>query len=168
MKHLRNFATFLLMVASMMTLAQGQAGAPGIKLTVPFSFVIGRSAFSAGDYLIYSVKDKVWVQRRAAGISQCCFLSRSTGKSLSKMAKSFSTVIRRNAFCPRSGLLGRIPGAHCPDRSAMFTWRVRALASNSPCWVGSHGAKSGSVPGAESYPPRLSGQAPQVISEARR
>ena len=62
MKHLRNFATFLLIVASMMTLAHGQAGAPGIKVTVPFSFVIGRSAFSAGDYSIYSVKDKVWVQ----------------------------------------------------------------------------------------------------------
>jgi hypothetical protein len=62
MKHLRNFATFLLIVASMMTLAQGQAGAPGIKLTVPFSFVIGRSAFSAGVYSIYSVKNKVWVQ----------------------------------------------------------------------------------------------------------
>jgi len=62
MKHLLNLATFLLMLGSIMASAHGQIGSPGIKVTVPFSFVIGRSAFSAGDYSIYSVKDKVWVQ----------------------------------------------------------------------------------------------------------
>jgi hypothetical protein len=62
MRHLRTFATLLLMLGFVVASAYGQAGSPGIKVTVPFSFVIGRSPFSAGEYSIFSAKDKVWVQ----------------------------------------------------------------------------------------------------------
>jgi hypothetical protein len=62
MRHVRNIAAVLMMLASVVGSGHGQAGAPGIKVTVPFRFVIERTTFSSGDYLMFSSRDKVWVQ----------------------------------------------------------------------------------------------------------
>ncbi len=62
MRHVRTIATVLMMLGFVVGSAQGQKGAPGIKVTVPFPFVIQRTTFSSGDYLFFSSRDKVWVQ----------------------------------------------------------------------------------------------------------
>jgi hypothetical protein len=58
----RTIAALLLTLGLVVGSAHGQTGSPGIKVTVPFRFVIGRAAFSAGEYSIFSSRDKVWVQ----------------------------------------------------------------------------------------------------------
>lgn len=62
MRHLRTIAALLLMSGFVAGTSRGQAGSPGVKVTVPFRFVIGGTTFSAGDYSIYSARAKVWVQ----------------------------------------------------------------------------------------------------------
>lgn len=62
MRHLLTIAALLLMLGFVVGPAHGQAGAPGIKVTVPFRFVIQRTAFDSGDYFMFSSRDKVWVQ----------------------------------------------------------------------------------------------------------
>ncbi len=62
MRHVRTIATLLMMWGFVVGSAHGQKGAPGIKVTVPFRFVIQRTTFSSGDYSIFSSRDKVWVQ----------------------------------------------------------------------------------------------------------
>ena len=56
-------AAVLLVVGSfVLGSARGQAGSPGIKVNVPFSFAIGGKTLSAGEYKVYSSSEKVWVQ----------------------------------------------------------------------------------------------------------
>jgi hypothetical protein len=62
MRHVRTIATLLMALGSVVGSSQGQKGAPGIKVTVPFRFEIQRMAFASGDYFFFSVLDKVWVQ----------------------------------------------------------------------------------------------------------
>ena len=58
----RTIAALLLTLGFVVGSAHGQTGSPGIKVSVPFRFVIGRAAFSAGEYSIFSSRDKVWMQ----------------------------------------------------------------------------------------------------------
>jgi hypothetical protein len=62
MKTLRTIAAQLLMLVFVVGSTLGQTGFPGIKVTVPFRFVIGGRSFSAGEYSMYSSREKVWVQ----------------------------------------------------------------------------------------------------------
>ncbi len=62
MRHMRSIAALLLIVGFVVGSVHGQAGSPGVKVTVPFRFVIGRTTLSAGEYSIFSSRDKVWVQ----------------------------------------------------------------------------------------------------------
>jgi hypothetical protein len=62
MRHIRTIATLLLALGFVVGAAHGQAGSPGVKVNVPFRFVIGRATFPAGEYSIFSSRDKVWVQ----------------------------------------------------------------------------------------------------------
>ena len=62
MRHVRTIATLLMTLGFVVAWSQGQKGAPGIKVTVPFQFEIQRTAFASGDYLFFSALDKVWVQ----------------------------------------------------------------------------------------------------------
>jgi hypothetical protein len=61
-RQIRTIAVLFLMLGSVLGSAHGQSGAPGLKVNVPFRFVIGRTTFSAGEYSIFSSRDKVWVQ----------------------------------------------------------------------------------------------------------
>jgi hypothetical protein len=62
MRHIRKIATILMMLGLWGGSANGQKGAPGVKVTVPFPFVIQRTIFSSGDYSFFSSRDKVWIQ----------------------------------------------------------------------------------------------------------
>jgi hypothetical protein len=62
MRLVRIIATLLMTLGFAVASSQGQKGAPGIKVTVPFRFEIQRMAFASGDYLFFSALDKVWVQ----------------------------------------------------------------------------------------------------------
>ncbi len=62
MTHVRTIATLLMMWGFVVGSAHGQKGAPGVKVTVPFPFVIQRTTLSSGDYFFFSSRDKVWVQ----------------------------------------------------------------------------------------------------------
>lgn len=62
MKRIQTIATILMMLGLAVGLAHGQNGTPGLKVTVPFPFVIEQTTLSAGDYLFYSSRDKLWVQ----------------------------------------------------------------------------------------------------------
>jgi hypothetical protein len=62
MRHIRKIATILMMLGLWGGSAHGQKGAPGVKVTVPFPFVIQRTTFSSGDYSFFSSRDKVWIQ----------------------------------------------------------------------------------------------------------
>src|SRR6266568_5346696 len=60
MRHIRTIATILMMLGLWGGSVHAQKGAPGVKVTVPFAFVIQRTTFSSGDYLFLSSRDKVW------------------------------------------------------------------------------------------------------------
>src|SRR6478672_7952642 len=62
MRHIRTIATVLMMVGFVVGSAHAQKGAPGIKVRVPFPFVIQRTTFSSGEYSLFSSRDKVWIQ----------------------------------------------------------------------------------------------------------
>jgi hypothetical protein len=62
MRHVRTIATLLIALGSVVGSSQGQKGAPGIKVTVPFRFEIQRMTLASGDYLFFASRDKVWVQ----------------------------------------------------------------------------------------------------------
>jgi hypothetical protein len=51
-----------MMFGFLLEAAHAQKGAPGIRVTVPFRFTIQRTTFSSGEYLIFSSRDRVWVQ----------------------------------------------------------------------------------------------------------
>lgn len=74
----RTITALLLTLGFVVGSAHGQAGSPGIKVTVPFRFVIGRAAFSAGEYSIFSSRDKVWVQE-ASGRNVAVLLTSPLG-----------------------------------------------------------------------------------------
>ena len=62
MRRIRPITTILMMLGLCAGLAHGQKGTPGVKVIVPFPFVIQRTTFSSGDYSFFSSRDKVWIQ----------------------------------------------------------------------------------------------------------
>src|SRR5438045_7727536 len=62
MRRIRTITTILMMLGLCGGLAHGQKGTPGVKVTVPFPFVIQRTTLSSGDYSFFSSRDKVWIQ----------------------------------------------------------------------------------------------------------
>jgi hypothetical protein len=62
MRHVRTVATLLMALGCLVGSSQGQKGAPGIQVTVPFGFEIQRMTLASGDYLFFASRDKVWVQ----------------------------------------------------------------------------------------------------------
>ena len=62
MRHIRTIATILMVLGLWRGSVHGQKGAPAVKVTVPFPFVVQRTTFSSGDYLFFSSGDKVWIQ----------------------------------------------------------------------------------------------------------
>lgn len=78
MRQVRTIATLLMALGSLVGSSQGQKGAPGIKVTVPFRFEIQRMAFASGDYFFFSVLDKVWVQE-GSGKNVAVLMTSSVG-----------------------------------------------------------------------------------------
>jgi hypothetical protein len=74
MRQTLTIATILMMFGLALGAAQGQRGTPGLKVTVPFPFVIQRTTLSSGDYLFFSSRDKLWVQE-ASGRSVALLLT---------------------------------------------------------------------------------------------
>jgi hypothetical protein len=74
MRHIRTIAAIVMMLGLWGGSAHGQKGAPGVRVTVPFPFVIQRTTFSSGDYLFFSSRDKVWIQE-ASGRSVAVLLT---------------------------------------------------------------------------------------------
>jgi hypothetical protein len=73
MKRVRTISA-ILMFGLAVGLAHGQMGTPGLKVTVPFPFVIQRTTLSSGDYLFFSSRDKLLVQE-ASGRSVALMLT---------------------------------------------------------------------------------------------
>jgi hypothetical protein len=75
MRQVRTIATILMMMlGSAVGLVHGQNGTPGLKLTVPFPFVIQKTTLPPGDYLFFSSHAKLWVQE-ASGRNVALFLT---------------------------------------------------------------------------------------------
>lgn len=64
-KHVRIAAGLLVLGSFVLGSARGQAGAPGINVNVPFQFTIGGKTYSAGEYKVYSSREKVWLQEKS-------------------------------------------------------------------------------------------------------
>jgi hypothetical protein len=62
MKLITKMTALLMMLGFAAGLAHAQAGTTGIKVNIPFRFVIGRTTYSPGQYSILSTREKVWVQ----------------------------------------------------------------------------------------------------------
>jgi len=80
MRYVRTIAAILLVWGFVVGSAHGQAGAPGIKVNVPFQFMIGRTSFSPGRYLFISSRDKVWVQQASGQNVAVLFTGALDGK----------------------------------------------------------------------------------------
>jgi hypothetical protein len=66
MGHKRTIATLLMALGCLVGSSQGQKGLPGVKVTVPFRFVIQQTTLASGDYSFFSARDKVWVQEASS------------------------------------------------------------------------------------------------------
>ena len=61
MRHTKTITAAFLMLGFVGSI-HGQAGAPGIKVNVPFRFAIKGKTLPAGQYSFISSQDKLWVQ----------------------------------------------------------------------------------------------------------
>jgi hypothetical protein len=89
MRNLRTIAAVVLMLGFVVGSIYGQSGTPQLKVIVPFKFSIGQATLSAGQYLITSLNDRVWVQEVNGRNNAVTF----TGKLDGKVSEQSSRVI---------------------------------------------------------------------------
>jgi hypothetical protein len=76
------FATMCLLIGSAATPAHGQAG--GVKVKVPFNFVLGDKTYPAGEYAFSSMRDNIIVQNSAGTRIAMRMANHVTGRAASK------------------------------------------------------------------------------------
>jgi hypothetical protein len=114
MRHIRTIAALLLMSGLLVGSAHGQAGSPGIKVTVPFRFVIGGTSFSAGEYSVYSSHDKVWVQEASGRNVAVLFTGALDGKVLEKDGRVIFNCYFDECFLSQVWIAGQNTGRTLP------------------------------------------------------
>jgi hypothetical protein len=80
MRTLRTIAAVVLMLGFVVGSMYGQSGTPQLKVIVPFKFWIGQAPLSAGQYVITSLNDRVWVQEVNGRNNAVIFTGRLNGK----------------------------------------------------------------------------------------
>src|ERR1700751_2968013 len=80
MRNLRTMAAVVLMLGFVVGSSYGQSGTPQLKVIVPFQFWIGQAPLSAGQYIITSLNDRVWVQEVNGRNNAVTFTGRLNGK----------------------------------------------------------------------------------------
>jgi hypothetical protein len=80
MKYSRMITAALMMLGFVVGSVHGQAGAPRIKVAVPFRFAIEGKTFTAGQYAFISSRDKLWVQEASGRNVAVLFTGALEGK----------------------------------------------------------------------------------------
>lgn len=113
MRHVRTIAA-LLSLLGVVGSVHGQAGNPGIKVTVPFQFEIGKTTFSAGDYFIFSSSDKVWLQAASGRNVAVLFTGALSGKVPERDGKVVFNCYFGECFLSQVWIAGQEAGRTLP------------------------------------------------------
>jgi hypothetical protein len=95
--------------------ARGQAGSPGIKVNVPFSFAIGGKSLSAGEYKVYSSSEKVWVQEANGRNVAVLFTNALEGKVPARDGKVIFNCYLNECFLSQVWIAGLEAGRRLQD-----------------------------------------------------
>jgi hypothetical protein len=114
MRHVRMMAALLLILGFVVATAQGQTGAPGIRVTVPFRFAVGRTTFSAGQYSVFSSRDKIWIQDANARNVAVSYTGALEGKVPEKNGKIIFDCYLGECFLSQVWIAGLQAGRELP------------------------------------------------------
>jgi len=114
MRHLKTIATLVLASGFAVGSACGQTGSPGIKVKIPFQFVIEGKNFSAGYYSFYSSREKVWVQEASGRNVAVSFTGALEGKVPERDGKVIFTCYFDECFLSQVWIAGQETGQMVP------------------------------------------------------
>ena len=114
-QHMRMAAAVLVAGSFVLGSAHGQAGSPGIKVSVPFQFAIGGKTLSAGEYTVYSSSEKVWVQEKGGRNVAVLFTNALEGKVPARDGKVIFDCYFNECFLSQVWIAGQETGRKLPD-----------------------------------------------------
>jgi hypothetical protein len=115
MRTLRTIAAVVLMLGFVVGSTYGQWGAPKMKVTVPFQFSIGGATFSAGQYLITSLNDRVLVQEVGGRNNAITFAGRRDGKVSEQNSRAIFDCYFGECFLSQVWFSGQEAGYTLPQ-----------------------------------------------------
>jgi hypothetical protein len=116
MRNLRTMAAVVLMLGFVVGSIYGQSGTPKLKVIVPFQFWIGQATLSAGQYLITSLDDRVWVQEvNGRNNNAVTFTGRLDGKVSEKSSRVIFDCYSGECFLSQIWFAGQEAGYTLPQ-----------------------------------------------------
>ena len=107
--------------------SNGQTGAPGIKVKVPFGFAIGNTTLSAGQYLVLSSGDRIWIQDASARNVAVAYTGALDGKVPTKDGRVVFDCYSGECFLTQVWVAGQQSG-----RALAMSKRQTLLAKTKP------------------------------------
>jgi len=114
MRHVRTIAAALVMSGFVVGSIHGQAGAPGIKVTVPYRFAIEGKIFSAGQYTFLSSREKLWIQESGGRNVAVLFTGALEGKVPERDGKVIFDCYFNECFLSQVWIAGAEAGRTLP------------------------------------------------------
>ena len=114
MRHVRTITAALVMLGFIVGSVQGQAGAPGIRVAVPFRFAIEGKTFLAGQYTFLSSHDKLWIQESGGRNVAVLFTGTLDGKVPERDGKVIFDCYFNECFLAQVWIAGAEAGRTLP------------------------------------------------------
>ncbi len=114
-KHLQRIAALFVVFGFAIGSANGQAGTTGIKVNVPFSFTVGQKVLSAGEYKLFSSREKIWVQEASGRNVAALFTNSVDGKVPARNGKAVFKCYSGECFLSQVWIAGQEAGRSLPD-----------------------------------------------------
>ena len=114
-KQLQRIAALFVVFGFAIGSANSQAGTTGIKVNVPFSFAVGQKILSAGEYKLYSSREKIWVQEASGRNVAALFTNTVDGKVPRRDGKAVFKCYSGECFLSQVWIAGQEAGRSLPD-----------------------------------------------------
>ncbi|HWY43599.1 MAG TPA: hypothetical protein VNX66_08885 [Candidatus Sulfotelmatobacter sp.] len=114
-KQLQRVAALFVVLGFAIGSANGQAGTPGIKVKVPFSFAVGQKTLSAGEYTVISSKEKIWVQEANGRNMAVLFTNSLDGRVPARDGRVVFKCYFGECFLSQVWIAGQEAGRRLPD-----------------------------------------------------